>query len=203
MGSEMCIRDSHGLTKFPHGITVPHQITLHHHWGTNHCSRHLDALPRRPSGTVHSHRSHPRLLDCGKGSKATDASQHVTSRMNRKTMYQSLVPLHGHDICKEMYHGMHPTNGASPLTPKALILKLVPYAESVTHAPTQAKLQHAITGLINRTKRTDTTLTTDLALNNTACADPNTAAELKRWACLLYTSPSPRDLSTSRMPSSA
>ena len=26
---------------------------------------------------------------------------------------------------------------------------------------------------------------------------------LTRWACLLYTSPSPRDLSTSRMPSSA
>ena len=26
---------------------------------------------------------------------------------------------------------------------------------------------------------------------------------LKQWACLLYTSPSPRDLSTSRMPSSA
>ena len=25
----------------------------------------------------------------------------------------------------------------------------------------------------------------------------------KQWACLLYTSPSPRDLSTSRMPSSA
>ena len=25
----------------------------------------------------------------------------------------------------------------------------------------------------------------------------------KRWGCLLYTSPSPRDLSTSRMPSSA
>ena len=26
---------------------------------------------------------------------------------------------------------------------------------------------------------------------------------LKAWGCLLYTSPSPRDLSTSRMPSSA
>ena len=28
-------------------------------------------------------------------------------------------------------------------------------------------------------------------------------AALNRWGCLLYTSPSPRDLSTSRMPSSA
>ena len=28
-------------------------------------------------------------------------------------------------------------------------------------------------------------------------------AESSIWACLLYTSPSPRDLSTSRMPSSA
>ena len=33
------------------------------------------------------------------------------------------------------------------------------------------------------------------------CADPK--AELCTWGCLLYTSPSPRDLSTSRMPSSA
>ena len=37
---------------------------------------------------------------------------------------------------------------------------------------------------------------------------PAGAAELTRhghtvWVCLLYTSPSPRDLSTSRMPSSA
>ena len=28
-------------------------------------------------------------------------------------------------------------------------------------------------------------------------------SDLKEWVCLLYTSPSPRDLSTSRMPSSA
>ena len=27
--------------------------------------------------------------------------------------------------------------------------------------------------------------------------------DVRRWICLLYTSPSPRDLSTSRMPSSA
>ena len=35
--------------------------------------------------------------------------------------------------------------------------------------------------------------------------DPADAAERieRLWACLLYTSPSPRDLSTSRMPSSA
>jgi len=33
--------------------------------------------------------------------------------------------------------------------------------------------------------------------------DENTAAELFYTSCLLYTSPSPRDLSTSRMPSSA
>ena len=29
------------------------------------------------------------------------------------------------------------------------------------------------------------------------------AAMIQHWFCLLYTSPSPRDLSTSRMPSSA
>ena len=29
------------------------------------------------------------------------------------------------------------------------------------------------------------------------------AEQMPRWDCLLYTSPSPRDLSTSRMPSSA
>ena len=33
-------------------------------------------------------------------------------------------------------------------------------------------------------------------------ADPNMAS-LQAYTCLLYTSPSPRDLSTSRMPSSA
>ena len=32
---------------------------------------------------------------------------------------------------------------------------------------------------------------------------PSSATELKSYFCLLYTSPSPRDLSTSRMPSSA
>ena len=34
-------------------------------------------------------------------------------------------------------------------------------------------------------------------------ASPVISAELKGDTCLLYTSPSPRDLSTSRMPSSA
>ena len=33
--------------------------------------------------------------------------------------------------------------------------------------------------------------------------NPNMAREVTGWVCLLYTSPSPRDLSTSRMPSSA
>ena len=33
--------------------------------------------------------------------------------------------------------------------------------------------------------------------------DPNDAAPQLDYSCLLYTSPSPRDLSTSRMPSSA
>ena len=36
-----------------------------------------------------------------------------------------------------------------------------------------------------------------------ATQDSDKAAGLQRWRCLLYTSPSPRDLSTSRMPSSA
>ena len=37
----------------------------------------------------------------------------------------------------------------------------------------------------------------------TATLTPSTQTEGSDWACLLYTSPSPRDLSTSRMPSSA
>ena len=39
-----------------------------------------------------------------------------------------------------------------------------------------------------------------------ACVGRGIFAEVRRgawWTCLLYTSPSPRDLSTSRMPSSA
>ena len=36
-----------------------------------------------------------------------------------------------------------------------------------------------------------------------AISDPRFSAPLKNNICLLYTSPSPRDLSTSRMPSSA
>ena len=53
-----------------------------------------------------------------------------------------------------------------------------------------------------------TALTSDRSLYDEADADFETfwarqARELLTWDCLLYTSPSPRDLSTSRMPSSA
>ena len=47
----------------------------------------------------------------------------------------------------------------------------------------------------------------DLFCNRIKCYNPLTNETLKKMAdditCLLYTSPSPRDLSTSRMPSSA
>ena len=36
-----------------------------------------------------------------------------------------------------------------------------------------------------------------------SCGQPEALLDSKRYSCLLYTSPSPRDLSTSRMPSSA
>ena len=40
-------------------------------------------------------------------------------------------------------------------------------------------------------------------LKERACALESALAETERWACLLYTSPSPRDRQKSRMPSSA
>ena len=43
----------------------------------------------------------------------------------------------------------------------------------------------------------------DLAMTTNGVSLPLVAEELKKAGCLLYTSPSPRDLSTSRMPSSA
>ena len=56
----------------------------------------------------------------------------------------------------------------------------------------EQKGEHIIAGAINLMEYIETTF------------DEDTAADLtKRLVCLLYTSPSPRDLSTSRMPSSA
>ena len=49
-------------------------------------------------------------------------------------------------------------------------------------------------------KSNKTLLTTLLSMGLLASAGATQAAG---WCCLLYTSPSPRDLSTSRMPSSA
>ena len=50
---------------------------------------------------------------------------------------------------------------------------------------------------LDRTKEFDVVAINDLG-------DPQTNAHLTQYdTCLLYTSPSPRDLSTSRMPSSA
>ena len=55
-----------------------------------------------------------------------------------------------------------------------------------------------------------TSLHTSCSLTINENADPNVLRDLKKYMqsivpydCLLYTSPSPRDLSTSRMPSSA
>ena len=45
--------------------------------------------------------------------------------------------------------------------------------------------------------------TADLFFSRVPSGQQVTAATLQSMACLLYTSPSPRDLSTSRMPSSA
>ena len=44
---------------------------------------------------------------------------------------------------------------------------------------------------------------TDMSTGETLFTETMSARTVKSYVCLLYTSPSPRDLSTSRMPSSA
>ena len=43
----------------------------------------------------------------------------------------------------------------------------------------------------------------DILVAGAGLGGTGAAFEARYWGCLLYTSPSPRDLSTSRMPSSA
>jgi len=72
-------------------------------------------------------------------------------------------------------------------------------------APTvaQAAAGYDVTLLFNATRREHSVNMHSPALQNTSAASPASDPLLKRYLCLLYTSPSPRDLSTSRMPSSA
>ena len=56
--------------------------------------------------------------------------------------------------------------------------------------------------IINQNMNVNNGMTGKLQFGNLVCSQP-TMAVTPFYTCLLYTSPSPRDLSTSRMPSSA
>ena len=78
---------------------------------------------------------------------------------------------------------------------------LAPLESDLGDAPaeiTPAEQQDAETGVVLKPKRSP-----NLPTEEERRAHEVSHVPYRSWSCLLYTSPSPRDLSTSRMPSSA
>jgi len=103
----------------------------------------------------------------------------------------------------EVEHRHHPTR-------KRADFRSVLHHESSSDAPTESgaeerPLTHARPGSTFAWRDMDSGQRGPLQMQSSNASQPyrGTIARNGFWSCLLYTSPSPRDLSTSRMPSSA
>ena len=105
------------------------------------------------------------------------------------------------ELTPETYSGPHWEGGIKPEKPKPAPRPPTPPKTEDAHNESTALKQSETADVTNAQKTssdpTESTMESKVPLESQPTASPDNSS------CLLYTSPSPRDLSTSRMPSSA